>query len=85
MAKEAMRNEGLPTLLDILRKASCIGKREGLRFIYIRNVPGESGDTICPQCQETLIRRHGFLIEENRMIDSTCPSCGKTVAGVSRI
>ena len=73
-----------PTPLDILRKASSIGKREGLRFIYIGNLPGESGDTICPQCQETLIRRHGFLIEENRMIDSTCPSCGKTVAGVFR-
>lgn len=85
MAKEAMLYEGLPTLLDILRKASSIGNREGLRFIYIGNLPGESGDTICPQCQETLIRRHGFLIEESRMIDSTCPGCGKTVAGVFRI
>ena len=75
-------NDSRATPLDTLRKAFSIGRKQGLRFIYVGNAPVGSRETICPHCQETLIRRHGFLIEENRLKDSRCPSCGEAIAGV---
>ena len=39
-----------PTPLETLRAAYNIGKGEGLRYIYIGNVQGESDDTFCPGC-----------------------------------
>ena len=70
------------TPLDTLRKAYSIGRKEGLKFVYIGNVAGESEDTICPYCRQTLIKRQGFLLEENKVKDSRCPSCGETIPGV---
>lgn len=70
------------TPLETLRKACSIGKREGLRYIYVGNVLGESEDTLCPSCGETIIRRHGFSISGYKVKDSACASCGKHVAGV---
>lgn len=70
------------TPLETLRKACSIGKREGLRYIYIGNVLGESEDTLCPSCQRTLIRRQGFYISDYKVKDSACSFCGTSVAGV---
>ncbi len=70
------------TPIEVLEKAYSLGKKVGLRYIYLGNVPGEGAETLCPHCQETLIRRHGFFIEENRIKDSTCPACGETIAGL---
>jgi pyruvate formate lyase activating enzyme len=65
-----------------LRLALDVAKREGLRFIYIGNVLGESEGTVCPNCQKMLIRRHGFAIGENKIEGGKCPYCGSPVAGV---
>ena len=70
------------TPMETLRKAYTIGRKEGLKFVYIGNVAGESEDTICPSCGQTLINRRGFLLEENEVKDSRCPSCGETIPGV---
>lgn len=67
---------------ETLRKAREIGKEEGLRFIYIGNVPGEESDTLCAQCGEIVIRRGAMSVRENRLMGSQCPSCGSEVAGV---
>ncbi|UCC66430.1 MAG: AmmeMemoRadiSam system radical SAM enzyme [Deltaproteobacteria bacterium] len=71
-----------PTPLDVLQRAYSIGEREGLRHIYIGNVIGVSEDTVCAHCQKSLIRRKGYVVEENRVKDSRCPYCGDPVAGV---
>jgi len=55
------------TPVETLRKAYSIGKNEGLRYIYIGNVLGESEDTLCPNCGESLIQRTGFTIRTNSM------------------
>ena len=70
------------TPLDTLRKAYSIGKKEGLRYIYIGNVWGESEDTVCPHCSRVLISRHGFYVSEYKLKDSSCPFCGGRIAGV---
>lgn len=70
------------TSLQTLQKALTIGKDEGLTYIYIGNVLGESEHTSCPQCRKTLIRRTGFSVSENHLQDSSCPFCGTEIAGV---
>jgi pyruvate formate lyase activating enzyme len=70
------------TPIDTLRKAYSIGKKEGLRYIYIGNVLGESEDTRCPSCRKSLIKRTGFFTGQNRIVDGRCPHCGQSIAGV---
>lgn len=70
------------TPIRTLRRAFTIGKREGLSFVYIGNVPGESEDTICSNCRKTLIKRTGFFVGKNQIVDGLCPFCGHPVAGV---
>jgi len=74
--------EARPTPVETLRKAAGIGKKEGLRFVYIGNVSGEGEDTVCPDCGRILIRRHGFWTGENALMDSQCPSCRKVIPGM---
>jgi len=69
---------------DLLRAAE-IGRQSGLRYIYAGNLPGRVGeweDTRCPQCNETLIERHGYLIENYRLTpDGHCPACAAAIPG----
>jgi pyruvate formate lyase activating enzyme len=69
---------------DLLR-AVDIGKNSGLRYIYAGNIPGRVGkseDTHCPQCGETVIRRHGYLIEDYSLTpDGRCPRCAFQIPG----
>jgi pyruvate formate lyase activating enzyme len=71
-----------PTPLETLKMAYSIGKEAMLEHVYIGNVPGEESDTICPHCREVLIKRGAFVVEDNRLKDSRCPSCGSVIAGV---
>ncbi len=70
------------TPVEILHKAYSIGKKAGLRYVYLGNVPAESEDTVCPACQEPLIQRHGFSASENRIREGKCPACGQEIQGV---
>jgi pyruvate formate lyase activating enzyme len=70
------------TPLTSLQQAQEIGWEEGLRYIYVGNVPGES-NTVCHACGETVIRRAGYRIVDNRVRASgACPQCDTPVAGV---
>ena len=70
------------TPIETLRRAFSIGKQEGLHYIYIGNVLGESEDTHCPGCGKSLIQRRGFGTSDNKAKDSFCPHCGYHIAGV---
>jgi len=70
------------TPVETLRKAASLAKEAGLKFIYIGNVWGEAEVTNCPHCGKGLIRRSGFAVEENRIKDGKCYSCGGSIAGV---
>lgn len=70
------------TPLRTLRRAHEIGRAQGLSYIYVGNVGGESEDTICPKCGEQVIRRQGFFVVENLLKADRCPRCGHPVAGV---
>jgi pyruvate formate lyase activating enzyme len=68
-----------------LQRAADIGKTAGLNYVYGGNIPGRVGDlenTRCPNCQELLIARFGYQIQEYKLTsDGRCPSCGKEIAG----
>jgi pyruvate formate lyase activating enzyme len=69
---------------DLLRAAE-IGRECGLRYIYAGNLPGMVGpweDTRCTRCNETLIRRHGYHIEQYHLTpEGRCPTCAHQIPG----
>jgi len=73
-----------PTSLSVLQKAYEIGKKAGLRYVYMGNVPADPTEhTYCYQCNTRLITRHGYFIEENSITEkSTCPKCSAEIDGI---
>ncbi|KXB05118.1 radical SAM protein [candidate division MSBL1 archaeon SCGC-AAA261O19] len=68
------------TPVETLEKALKIAKEEGLKHIYIGNVPSHEADnTYCPKCGELLIRRRGFSVSEYKLEDHNCPKCGAEI------
>lgn len=69
-----------------LLRAAEIGREAGLRYVYAGNLPGRVGeyeDTFCPNCNEVLIKRSGYVILEYRLTASgSCPRCGTKIPGV---
>jgi pyruvate formate lyase activating enzyme len=74
--------EAPATPAKTLRRAYDLGKEAGLRYIYIGNITGESEDTLCPKCGQTLIKRSGFSVTSNKVASSRCPFCRTPIAGV---
>jgi len=66
-----------PTPIATLERASVIGQRAGLRFIYTGNVPGHSGEnTFCYSCGKLIIQRWGYQTQLLGLKDSRCKFCG---------
>ena len=72
--------ESTPT--QILNQAYEIGKRAGLRYVYLGNVRGKGNNTYCYQCKNLLIERYGFSIKEYRLKEGRCPDCRSPMDGV---
>lgn len=72
-----------PTPVATLERARDAAMAEGLRFVYVGNVPGHPGEsTYCPGCRTRLIRRVGMAAVENRLRGGACPDCGRTIPGL---
>ncbi|MCX7725718.1 MAG: AmmeMemoRadiSam system radical SAM enzyme [Chitinispirillaceae bacterium] len=71
-----------PTPISTLKRATEIGKAEGLKYVYIGNVGDIGSTTFCPTCQKPLIVRSGYVILENSIRDGKCKYCGEKIAGV---
>ncbi len=71
-----------PTPLKILETAVKIAHDEGIKFVYMGNVPGSGhDDTICPSCGKKLIDRSGFRIVTDEIRNGRC-GCGTVIPGV---
>ena len=72
-----------PTPVNILQNARKIALEEGLKYVYVGNVPGAGNEnTICPKCGKIAVERRGFSIIQNNIENGKCKSCGTSVSGV---
>ena len=71
------------TPIETLRRAKEIGKKAGLRYIYLGNVR-EGTNTTCHQCQEPVVERRCMGLNEFRLKNGRCPVCGAEISGVWR-
>lgn len=67
-----------------LEAAHAIGRRAGLKYVYIGNVPGnQHARTICPGCGEVLMERYGFKSGNPAISGGKCMHCGEKIHGVN--
>src|SRR5436309_264945 len=74
------------TTVEDLMRVVDLGRQAGMKYMYPGNLPGQVGEwenTRCHHCDATVIRRHGFLVQENRLsLEGKCPDCGGQIPGV---
>jgi pyruvate formate lyase activating enzyme len=69
-----------PTPIPTLERAAEIGKKNGLKYIYLGNVSGSGHlDTRCPKCGNVVLRRGAMRLIENNLRDCACGSCGASL------
>jgi pyruvate formate lyase activating enzyme len=75
------------TPVETLEKHCAVAKEEGLKYVYIGNVPGHPlENTYCPGCGAIAIKRYGYdttgwyLDKDNK-----CKKCGYKLAIVGRL
>ena len=78
------RLQNLPsTPVSTLERCRNVAMAEGLRFVYLGNVPGHPGEsTYCPGCGKMLVRRFGMAVAENRLKSGCCPDCRRPIPGI---
>ncbi len=77
--------DAVSTPVSTLEKAHDIAKREGMRFVYLGNVPGHRYEnTYCPKCNALLIDRTGFRVGAVKIKDGKCLECGEGIPVVSQ-
>ena len=70
------------TPISKLEQARQIGIDEGLRYVYLGNVPAHFAEnTYCPQCGELLIERMNYQILKYELRGNKCVFCNQTIAG----
>ena len=71
------------TPVGTLQEARNIATREGLKYVYIGNVPGSGAEnTYCPDCKKMIIERRGYKILSNNIVKNRCRYCNAHIAGV---
>jgi pyruvate formate lyase activating enzyme len=66
-----------PTPVSVLERFHQIGQDEGLRFVYLGNVPGHPlENTYCPTCGKLVIKRDNHLVTELHFGEGKCKHCG---------
>ncbi len=73
-----------PTPVSTVEKARELAMKEGMKYVYVGNVPrGHKGEnTYCSNCNELLIKRWGYSIQENNIKNGKCPKCKTKIKGV---
>lgn len=70
------------TPISKLEQARQIGMDNGLRYVYLGNVPGHPAEnTYCPRCEKLLIERHNYQILKYNLKGNKCKYCNQQIAG----
>ncbi len=71
-----------PTPVRTLETLHKTALQEGLRYVYIGNVPGHAaGNTYCPECRKRVIHRTGYNIRIEAMDAGKCAHCTHPIPG----
>lgn len=70
------------TPIETLKKAKDIGKKAGLKYIYLGNIGVEGTDTYCYNCGSILVKRSILGTSRNNIKNGKCYNCGKEIDGV---
>jgi len=70
------------TPIETLEKHYRVAKEEGMRYVYLGNVPGHPYEnTICPECGQVVVERYGFdILSWNLDEKNRCVYCGYPIA-----
>jgi len=70
------------TPLSALMEAKEIGEAQGLKHVYIGNVPPAAYScTFCPKCEKLCVNRGAYGIK-SKLVAGVCPHCDYKLAGV---
>ena len=65
-----------PTPVATLERAYETGRKVGLRFVYLGNVPGHSAEnTVCYSCGRVVVQRIGYETHATGLNGSKCKYC----------
>jgi pyruvate formate lyase activating enzyme len=71
------------TPTETLERAKKAADAEGLRYVYLGNVPAHPAEnTYCPKCRRVVVGRAGYTISEFHISGGKCEFCREPVAGV---
>ena len=70
-----------PTPIKTLEKHYQVAKQEGLKYVYLGNVPGHPWEhTYCSECNNIVVKRYGFDIQGwNMDKNNKCKFCGNQI------
>ena len=72
-----------PTPVSTLTRFRELAMQEGIRYVYVGNVPGHEGNnTYCHNCKRLLIERKGYLIPVYNLVGNKCKFCNSVIPGV---
>jgi len=72
-----------PTPVSRLTEFRELAMAEGIRYVYVGNVPDHEGShTYCHNCGKRLIQRTGYHIPEYHLDGSRCKFCNTRIPGV---
>ncbi len=71
-----------PTPIPTMERFCEIGREEGLKYVYMGNVPGHPlEDTHCHSCGTLLIKRRHFAVLKGTLAEGHCPKCAAEIPG----
>ena len=72
-----------PTPVSTLERLRELAIEEGMRYVYLGNVPGHPGtNTYCHNCGRLLVERRGYLIPAFHIVEGRCRFCRSVIPGV---
>jgi pyruvate formate lyase activating enzyme len=71
------------TPISTLTRFREIAMKEGIRYVYVGNVPEHEGNnTYCHSCGKLLIERKGYFIPTYNLNGKQCRFCKTVIPGV---
>lgn len=72
-----------PTPVATLIRFRELAMAEGVRYVYLGNVPGHAGNhTFCHHCKKLLVERQGYQISTLHIVAGGCRFCHAPIPGV---